>query len=264
MMNFLDEMRPKNLRKHIHSLMTEQNEKRPMTVNDYVRASGIFDFCPREEFLVSKYNITRKDVIPERLWKTFRFGRVFETFFRDEVLGNAGIVIGKWRCGVCGHCDDEVNGMSRYAKPKLCEVCGANSFSYVEADLISEDGLLGGHPDGFLHWNFVYSILELKTANDMNFSRVRKNPMEKHKAQVQVYMHLSGYKLAHIFYFNKDTSEDVLHEVAYDEVEAKAWTAKAATWKNSMITGASPDRICPNAECSRAKKCHVRQLCFSC
>jgi hypothetical protein len=263
MMNFLDDMKPKDLRKHIHNLMVTKEEKKPLMPTDYVRASGIFDFCPREEILCSKYNIIRYNEIPERLWKTFRFGRVFESFFRDELLGDNGIVIGKWACRLCTFTQESQNGMTRYAKPKACPVCGGSSFSYVEDDLVSEDGLIGGHPDGFLHWNSQYAILELKTANDMNFGKVRRDPMPKHIAQVQVYMHLTGYKEAKIFYFNKDSSEDVMHDVCYSEADAMAWVKKAQTWRDSLVAGKTPDRICPGSDCPRAKKCQVRQLCFS-
>lgn len=262
-MKFLDEMKHKNLRKYLHERMTEKRIKPPMLATDYVRASGIYEFCPREEFLVSKYNISREDVIPERLWKTFNFGRVFEKCFRDEFLGDTGILIGKWKCMICTHCEESVNGMTRYIKPTECFVCGGNSFSYVEEDILSPDGLLGGHPDGFIHWDGRYSILELKTANDMNFNKVRKEPMPRHVAQVQIYMLLTGYLFAQIFYFNKDSSEDLCHEVVFDEVQAKSWQRKAEEWRESVITGKSPDRTCLTSDCPRAKKCQVRQLCFS-
>jgi hypothetical protein len=264
MMDFLNNtFGDKSVVEYIHSLMTETNVRDPLTEESgKMRASGIFDGCPREEALFSLFNIQKKEVVGEKLWKVFRFGRVFETFFRDDLLGKAKLVIGKWECVACGFIPEKKES-PRYARPDVCEICGCESLKYVEETLTSEEYGISGHPDGFLHWGRDYYILELKTANSFNFAKVQAESMPRHVAQVQVYMHLTGYRKAIIWYFNKDTAEDVVHEVRYDPDYALRLLRKGLELKHWFRTKQMPSRICPNSMCARARRCQVSKLCFT-
>jgi rubredoxin len=242
---------------HIESLQTSEEIKKPLQATDYFRASSIYKMCPREEALYHKYSIDRKERIPPSLWRTFRFGRIFEKFFRDELLGDSGTLIGNWKCNVCSFQVDKCS------KPKLCDVCGANAFEYVERDLVDHSIGVGGHPDGEIFWENEYYLLELKTTNSFKFASILNEPMENHIAQMQIYMHILQYNKGLIFYFNKDSSQIIMHEVAYNQSFVTPLLEKPKKYKYYLKTGILPDRICFQSENPRASKCKVCKLCFA-
>lgn len=247
-----------SLYEHIESLQASEEIKTPLQAEDYFRASSIFKMCPRQEALYHKYKIDRKERISAALSRTFKFGRLYEKFFRDELLGDSGLLLGKWKCRVCDYTtiDDST-------KPKECGVCGAIVFDYVEDDLVDKELGIGGHPDGKLLWENRRYLLELKTTNSFNFSKVLQTPMEHHVAQMQIYMNMLKMDVGLAWYFNKDTSQDICHEVQYDENQVKVLLEKPRQYRSYLSTGELPERICFNASNPRANKCAVCKLCFS-
>jgi hypothetical protein len=257
--NFQIIQKSNKLYEHIEELQAITEIKKPLQEKDYFRASAIFKMCPREEALYHKYNIDRKDRISAALWRTFSFGRVFERFFRDELLGKSQILVGIWKCNICEFCTDK---HVRISKPSECGVCGAQSFEYVEEDLINEELGIGGHPDGFLKWDNEEYLLELKTTNSFNFSKILTEPMASHIAQMQIYMHILKLGKGIVFYFNKDTSQIILHEISYSEEQVKILFEKPMQYKSYLKTANLPPRICFDASNARANKCAMCKLCF--
>lgn len=242
---------------YIDSLQHSEEIKKPLQKEDYFRASSIFKMCPREEALYHKYGVDRKERIPPGLFRTFRFGRVFETFFRDEILGDAALLIGLWKCRLCGF------ETERGFKPKECGVCGASKFDYVERDLIDKELGIGGHPDGEILWDGEIFLLELKTCNSFKFSSIIEKPMDNHIAQMQIYMHIMKYSKGLIFYFNKDTSQIIMHEVAYNKNYVIPLMEKPKKYRIYLETGELPERICFSPQNPRANKCKMCKLCFA-
>jgi hypothetical protein len=245
---------------HIQSLMTSVETKKPLEKEDYFRASSIHGMCPREQAISHKYKIDHRQKIGPDLWKTFKFGRVFEDFFRDKLLGDSKLLVGKWKCGLC---EFSPAREERYAKPDSCEVCGAAKFEYVEEMLKDDVVGIGGHPDGFIEWQEQKYVLETKTTNNFNFSKVIAKPFDHHVAQTQIYMKLSEHNKALIWYFNKDTSKDICHQVDYDPNFVEFLMDKPRQYREYLNTGILPERICFNPLNTRAIKCSLCKLCFA-
>ena len=252
----------KDFKKHVDQLFAEERIKPPLHSESRLRASGLVAVCPRFEALRSKAGQTVVEKLAPKTSRTFRLGRVWENLFRDEVLGDAGIVLGKWSCMRCEHVPEEVKGRARYPKPKECGACGHSRFSFVEEKFIDDDAGVEGHNDGFLYWNNEYAILELKTANAYNYSSLKVAPSENHVGQVQIYMAMHRYQMAVIIYLNKDTSDLCYHWVPFNPKIAQSLLEKGRQIKRYFKDGTLPDRACINAVCQRAVKCAFVEECF--
>lgn len=252
----------KSLQKIVDEGLKEARVRAPMKSTEHLRASEIVDVCPREEALCARDHVTRKDVIPAKLARTFKFGRAFEKMFRDH-LADVGILIGTWQCqcGFVSTCDDK--GLVRHKRPTHCKSCAeTGKFEYLEEFSLDRLANVGGHNDGFLHVNGEYIILELKTCSARAYKEFKERPKENHIGQVQIYMKIHGYKRAVIWYFNKDSSEQTLHWIDADPVVTAHLLEKGTQVRHYFETGKIPQRVCINAECPRAQKCAVRLACF--
>lgn len=258
-----DNLKQSSIDGAVDAYMQETNHIPPITKDTVLRASGLSGLCPREEIICVKKNITRKDHISAQLKKIFMMGRAYEVMYRDDVLGDLGMVIGKWRCLGCGHMEKEMGGVPRYAKPKACVKCKARSFKYIEEYKFDPSTNIGGHNDGFLYFNFDYANLEMKTTNSRRFDMVKKaGPFTEHAEQAQVYMRLHNYKKTYITYINKDTCAELGFWIDYDPKLAAYLFNKGTQIKNYWLDGTMPEKICVNSECPRAKDCAVKELCF--
>lgn len=262
----LDKERVKDLREWTDDALVTTREAPVLGEKDLVRASGMYKFCPRLEALKIKHDKPLSETISAKLNKTFDFGRAFEVYFRDEKLGNLGLVIGKWQCQECGFTPERYAGAPRYKKPDTCPKCGQRGqFRYREEEKTDERIGLRGHCDGFLYWGNEYSILEMKTANDHRFKTVKKQgrPFDDHVAQVQVYMRMYGYDKALIWYFNKDSSDDLTFWVNHDKEYSWSLFQRIVDFREFFKTGVVPKGICVTKEDDKAKKCDLCELCFA-
>ena len=98
----IDTEKQGDLYDYVEKMTSYKEEILPPTKDSYFRVSGLNKMCPREECLCSKFNITRTKEVHSKLSRTFAFGRAFEKIFRDDKLGDLGIVVGQWRCLGCG------------------------------------------------------------------------------------------------------------------------------------------------------------------
>jgi hypothetical protein len=247
----------------INDYLLENRVVPPLKKGDVIRVSGLSKMCPREEAICAKDNLTRRDQINPQLSLIFRMGHAFEVAFRDQVLGDTGIVIGKWKCLGCGHSDDMVDGVPRYKKPKSCRKCKSTEFKYMEEFALDKSTMIGGSTDGFLYWNMDYAMLELKTVNTKRFAMVKKaGPFAEHVDQIQAYMKLHGYKKGLIIYGHKDTGADLKFWLDYDPITAGYLFNKGKQVQEFLNEGTMPIRTCINIECPRAEGCAVKDLCF--
>jgi len=244
-------------------LKGEERDKYPYVVGSVIRASGAYNLCPREEFICSKEELVRKDKISPKTNVIFKHGRVFESWFRDEVLGDAGKVIGKWKCLKCEHIPNEVAGIKRYLKPSVCQKCFGTRFEYMEEFALDQETGIGGSCDGFLYHNNEYFILEMKTSNNYSYQSFKNAVGDSHRVQVNIYMWLFGYRAARVFYFNKDTGDTCEHVVSIDWDIVNRIKSRAKQLQESMRTNNPPQKICSIIDCKRAKSCSVKDICFS-
>jgi hypothetical protein len=110
-------------------------------------------------------------------------------------------------------------------------------------------------------------IIELKTINSMQFNivaNVKRQPLPKHIKQIQLYMHLSKIHEGFILYFGKDDSEVHYFEQSYDKTIVDAVLKDLELTRIAMKTRTVPERtVCETRSCARAKKCPVRDICFT-
>ena len=276
----------KDLRKHVEISQGEISSKPPLTAEDTIGASMIERFCPRLEAIRVRDDITLENVISPKLSRTFSVGHNYEQYIRDTVLARLGIMIGKWRCNCCGHIPETVKGDARYPMPEVCEKCESKIlldahalespkykgmrhkkpllFTYIEEYTKNNLTMLGGYVDGFAFYSNQYYVTEFKTANAYNFRKVRKNgPDVAHMAQIQTYMFQQNYQKGIIWYFNKDTSDELVYYIDYNKDIAHYYNNKALAFQMYLKQGTMPAPICPNKECPRAKKCPVVEQCFN-
>jgi len=256
-----------NLRSDISEVVAEYLEENrlvpPMKKGDVIRVSSLSKMCPREEAICSKKGLVRQDTIGSQLSLIFRMGRAFEVAYRDDVLGNLGIAIGKWKCLDCGHQPEMMDGVPRYPRPKNCPKCKSKDFKYVEEFALDKATMIGGSTDGFLFWNMDYAMLEMKTVNTRRFDMVKKKgPFEEHVDQIMAYMKLHGYKKGLIVYGHKDTGAELMFWIDYDPKLAGYLFNKGVQLQEFFNEGILPQKMCINAECPRAGECSVKDICF--
>jgi len=264
----LDKDRSKDIKAYLENQDLIVEDKPPLGLSDVIRASSIWNFCPRMEALRVQKKLTLRDEVSGRLSRIFRFGRVFERHLRDMIFGVNDLLIGKWHCAACERdAGLDLAGAIYRVKPRdKCKNCGAKLWSYTEILKVDDASNVGGHTDGFIKWADDYAILEIKTANEWSFKSIRKanRPMQSHFAQTQVYMHLHGYKKALVWYYNKNTSDQETFWIEYDPSFARAMLDKATQFRDFLKSDQTvlPARLCSDKKCPRAKECPLRDVCF--
>ena len=259
----------------------------------HFRASEIGYFCPRK-FALEKLFPSRGDsapslasVVPLVLGSGIHHG------LQNELLSE--MLLGRWKCSECGH---ETEKTSFTAKPRECGedvgdgyiTCMSTDFTYIEETLSDSEGLIAGHPDGYLKLKSgEVVLLEIKTIGLGPHKSLDKGPLEAHILQANVYLHLGqmrhGKEVAEAE-LGKRKVEDVFPDVKRcvilyvikhehglrvfrqftieynpEAIEEKlAELRKAATFKKGDDL---PERICDSEKCKTAKYCPMTRLCFS-
>lgn len=244
-----------------------------------LRASNIFDCCVRQKVFMVQNEILDAQYHGFAMRLTLAIGKGTHWWLQNdpELFGDRRY--GIWKCTACGF-----RGWGGAASlSKGCPKCKAISdvFVYDEMELVSSDGLIGGHPDCFLlKRNSVVRLTEFKTINGNDFETLR-NPLISHVWQVNAYfmMLAEGDKLpsqvsidpnkAYLIYFSKK------HEVSRFPVKAflvrpdlgiqQRITEKKEAFRLGLSGKKTPElhRDCAmhGFGTSRAKKCPVRDLC---
>ena len=263
------------------------------------RASEVGYFCARK-FALEKLFPARGDsapslasVVPLVLGSGIHHG------LQNELLGD--MLLGRWRCNNCG----ETSAPDAFEhRPRKCEKiklnqnsfdeqigawgdwkdCESDDFTYIEETLSDEEGLIAGHPDGYLQLKSGEVVLvEIKTIGLGPHKSLDKGPLEAHVLQANIYLHLGTKRHQNALKINPENPSFpeikrcvilyvIKHEhglrvfreftiehnpTALEETLAKL--REAATWvKGSEL----PDRICDSEKCKTAKYCPMAVTCF--
>lgn len=257
----------KTLEAHLDRLLTEVEQVPPLTVDSIFRASGLSDMCPRAEVLAARHNVIRENEIPAARRTAMDLGSVFHDWFRDDVLGPAGLVLGRWKCKHCHFSPDQMDGSFRYKQPQAeCIQCGKGpSWTFIEEEFFNKEIGLMGHSDGMTTWEGEDWLLEMKTANSNSYRMMTKDGLPQYYIdQSQVYMDMFGHKQALFLIQNKDSGKRATIKVYKDQERIDYLYGKIRSFRQSMRDGVSlPDRICVADNCPRAEKCQLVSLCFA-
>ncbi len=272
---------------------------KPMTVDSYIRASGLGKVCAREEVLAARYGIMREKLwTPDNNW-TVNLGSGVHWAFQNLILGPAKLLTGMWRCSVCTHLHGtggpivipdicESCGIKRSEfvcqvcrKPlnrnaevfdttrKMCNDCGneavPNDFEYVEVYLVDEELKIHGHCDGFA--TDEISLWEFKTANPFAMKKFKMGDIYPYYIeQAQFYLYVSDRKRMKFVFIDKGENDIRLAWVEKvinrSEQDIDAIKHKVTSLRNGLNGGEMPGRICGNMSCPRAKDCQLASICF--
>lgn len=245
---------------HLLARTLEYEEKVPVPTHDGIyRVSRLVSLCPRQESLMAKHGVEGKSFIDARLKQTFDFGRAFHSVVQNEWLAKHGLW-GIWVCQRCGR----RHGPSCH--PSKCS-CGYEVFLYEEINIKNDSLGIEGHLDGLIQNGSSRSVLELKTCNSKQYDlcvRMKKRPLESHIKQVQMYMFLSGCVSAVILYFHKDESYLHQFDVQFDKSVVDDVLSSLKSTRDAIAGGyVVSEKVCDSYSCTRAKRCSVRDICFS-
>lgn len=269
----------------------EKRRRAPLTEDDWLRVSSIGAICEREEVLCSIHKVDRDETIDGDSGMNFEHGHAVHWMFQSRILPAIGVIIGGWRCTYCGtQYGSRQDGF--IPRPARCYRCGAiagersredgrpdmnandNAFVFVEEWIGNEQYKIGGSPDGQMMAEFNpdykpedLTLLEIKSANERSFVKVKDSPDYVHVIQTQLYMWLSEYRKAKIIYFNKNDRGTIglrEYDMDYDEECVERVLATVKLIRDGISTKSAPPRIvCASSDCQRAFRCKVKNVCFS-
>jgi predicted phage-related endonuclease len=110
----------------------------------------------------------------------------------------------------------------------------------VRREMEVENKLFKGHVDGII--KAEKKLFELKTVNGFKFQKI-KEPLDEHLTQVNVYMHLTGLKKAHIVYLDRDSGEHKAFDIEYSPLIYLSTAKKAAEAIELAKSGKNPEEI---------------------
>lgn len=235
--------------------------------DNYIRASEIYELCPREEVIVALKNIVRKSVNSFRLSFSFFFGKEMHSSVQNVILKNLGgkyVFLGKWKCLKCGFVYGTDSEPAKY--PGSCK-CGSTDFDYVEMGFVDDDLWLRGEVDGFLEEDGkVLHIFEIKVVSNDFYKYLLSNFSLRYYWQIQTYLYLTKLDSCKVFLINRDADDDdsviAVLTIARDEQVINAILDKARMIKNGIETGVYPLGVCSTINDKRAQSCPVARICF--
>jgi hypothetical protein len=255
--------------------------KSPLTVEDFVRASGLHRICPREEVLRSVHKIDKEDYIKPDTLLTFDHGSGIHYALQNITLPALGVLFGQWRCLTCafmhGASRDGVSPVvAAIRRPKMCGQqipsfpslsCSGEEFLFVEYDLRDDQHRITGHADGFLVLPGIADkgILEAKSISSQQVWLVKNSPKIEHYVQAQIYMWLTGLTWALIVYWEKGAYGLKCikeHFLERDEMTIGKVKSELRSLWDGLAGGDLPFRVCASPECERALECSARKQCF--
>lgn len=232
----------------------------PLPHSDSIfRASQLSKMCAREEVLRAIYKLPKQEKIDAKTQIIFDFGNAFNDLVQQKWMSRWDILIGDWICTSCK------KTFLFQKKPAEC-TCSNQLFKYRELEFIDKKFSVSGHPDGILEKNGRRKVLELKTCNSQIFkyiTEINRGPLDFHVDQIHVYMWKYRVGEGVILYINKDESSLAEFKIPYQAGRMEIMLRKVNAVKDGIRESKVPPReVCLDANCSRAKKCGVRQACF--
>ena len=256
----------------------EERKTPPLKWEDdsFVRASGFADMCPRAAVIASLNDIITTDKTNSELLLIFAHGTALHWILQNNVMPKIGILLGEWICLSCGKLYGKPEGTKPLLdtivkQPEKCTTVGCKSveFYYKELHFKDNEYRIAGHPDGFLEIQGMpgLGIFEAKSCSGLSSMKVQKNPYMSHIAQVNIYFLLTGLKWAKILYWNKEENginAFTEHTIYRDEEMIDLIKEQLTKLWQGIKTKTVPEReICDAIDCSRAKLCNVKDICFN-
>lgn len=246
----------------------------PEIEGDYLRASQIYDVCPREEVIVRMLNITRQKVYNARSAVRIKAGISFQEpmrsiFANSLIIGSERwVLVGKWQCLICGTVygtDDEPAEM-----PLSC--CGKREFRYLELAFKNDEFMLRGETDGILYKydnenNLIDKVLlELKLVGSSSYNSYSNTFNERYYYQVQTYLFLTGLEKCLFVVTNLDAKTEGelfrLYWVSRDSEIIEKIKVKASIYAAAIKNKKLPVGVCTTPLDARAQQCPVARQCF--
>lgn len=247
---------------------------------DYLRASQIYDICPREEVLVRFLGVPRQTLFSAKSAARVKAGAAFHEAFRSSFVrmnfgnGRIGYLVGKWFCVKCGKIFGDDDNWVR--KPEACD-CGNSQFVYMEITFKDDNLLLLAHVDGILELSLSNNgteevvdkiLVEFKLVGSNSFKGYVKKIgfSERYYYQVQTYMFLSGFRRTLFCVVNVDAASEgelvKLFYIHYDEKVVEIIKKKASDFAEGMRNNVLPPGVCVTPLDPRARLCPVAKECF--
>lgn len=248
------------------------------------------EFCPREHALLDlgKGKVAA-NFVSTAMRITFDHGKDTEERIRNIYLRD--IVVGRWRCGICGF---KTAAFSKAPKIK-CPKCGWGSqWRYIEPEFQDPHTGVVGHFDLLLDVDRPkLRVVELKTMAPDDFKTLVA-PLAEHRFRTVLYLHLAekspslpasqiDTSEANILYASKSfgVKDNSLKSLGvngdfpfspFKEYRVKPNVQLIATplskarvlkvWRDNKSLG-MPGGICPNAMVKRAQVCSACAACWS-
>lgn len=261
-------------------LLKNLGKEYPERSHKTVHASDVTkeSFCPRQYSLMDTLGLSRPPTyIAPALKATFDMGNAASDLMREEWLGQAAV--GNWRCTTCG--------VPVYFQSKPTGGCTGKScnWKYEEMNFVDPTTQISGSVDVFVGLKGSKLITtEIKIMKTEDFEKL-KAPLAEHRIRTSLYMKLiaaSGTPaslsihptLGKVLYISRGfgkKSDDHGHiipfkefDVVRDDDAVVPYLEKPlalANWRAGK--GPRPAGICPTPSCTVAKKCQVREACFS-
>jgi len=157
-------------------------------------------------------------------------------------------LLGRWKCRSC---NTITKGISK--KPDFCDNCGDSNFKYKEIQLRNDEFRLSGKCDGVILIDDVSYVLEIKSIEQFSFNKL-KEPLEKHKIQLGLYMYLLNIYKGVFLYEKKDSTH--LYKLFYYEYEPDKMKKYFEILKE-LVYYADNRIVPPFTICSDCKNCDI-------
>lgn len=264
-----------SLKRLISNGLKRSEDVPPPKPDDWLRASGLADLCPREEALCARDKVIRYKRLEADSLVTFDHGSGLHWVMQNLILPEIGVLRGRWSCLKCGHLHGSYE--NKISRPSTCAKCGNNDradgsyggsdFLYVECHIANEEYRIKGHPDGFLQLPGMpgLGVLEVKSISPKGAWEVKQVPNMGHTVQVQTYLWLTSLTWAKIVYWDKGAYGVnclIEHLVERDQETIEKIQGLALDIRRGVAGEFMPKRICAVVDCPRAKLCVVRAACF--
>lgn len=263
----------------LHAKVGGMEEARQHTTIHASMLTSDVEFCPRRVMIAEREGIKRKArLVDTPLRMTFDQGWHMQYLINNNYLRD--IMYGNWKC----KCDTLYGYLG--SDLTYCSACKTKAKDYVYEEIVLRDDKNGftGSVDGFVLMRGRLHLLEVKIM-DKDLFKALKLPMAEHKARTQLYLqmvkedptvpsegipfNLEDARLLYIMrgFGMKDDKGRISpfkeFIIKASPSNAKIYQDKALSVHNAREYGTMPDRICPNAMCTRAELCSLSKRCFS-
>lgn len=182
-------------------MATDLRHRRSIGRREGVHPSEVSDevFCYRKD-IFHKLNRDHKlgFTYPQETISVFEAGHAMHAWLREEILGPAGVLKGRWVYG-------KDNGYDYHVHDGFHPGCydeNRTSYVYEEYEIDIEDLGLVGAIDGIIDIDGEKAIIDIKSIRESGFNAVKK-PNERYVNQLTFYMHALDIHQAILYYVCK-------------------------------------------------------------